>query len=289
VKSAAKRGPKSPGKPGAKPRAKPGAKRSPTPGPKTTPASSGSPSLPSSPLSKGRSAPNVTPHLAPPKLIIFDVDGVLVDVRGSFHRSIIDTVRHFTGKRVTYADIQQWKRRTGYNDDWRLTTDWVASLGGNAKYAQVKRAFQKIYWGVDGKRGNVWRERWLVPRHRLERWAKHADLALFTGRTRRELRHTLERFGMSDLFGQIVTMNDVENLKPHPEGLLRLLGGADPHTAIYLGDVLDDALAARSAGIPFYGVLARGSDAHRVRAAQLREHGSRAILHSTNELEKYWR
>jgi len=34
-----------------------------------------------------------------PKLIIFDVDGVLVDVRGSFHRSIIDTVRHFTGKR----------------------------------------------------------------------------------------------------------------------------------------------------------------------------------------------
>ena len=64
-----------------------------------------------------------------PKLVVFDVDGVLVDVQGSFHRSIIDTVRHFTGKRVTYADIQQWKRRSGYNDDWRLTTDWVATLG----------------------------------------------------------------------------------------------------------------------------------------------------------------
>ena len=223
-----------------------------------------------------------------PKLIIFDVDGVLVDVRGSFHRSIIDTVRHFTGKRVTYADIQQWKRRTGYNDDWRLTTDWVASLGGHAEYAQVKRAFQKIYWGVNGQRGNVWRERWLVPRPRLERWAKRAELALFTGRTRRELRHTLERFGVSDLFGHIVTMDDVEHLKPHPEGLLRLLGGADPATAIYLGDVLDDALAARSAGVPFLGVLARGSEAHRVRAAQLKQNGSLAILHSTNELEKYW-
>ena len=32
-----------------------------------------------------------------PKLVVFDVDGVLVDVRGSFHRSIIDTVQHFTG------------------------------------------------------------------------------------------------------------------------------------------------------------------------------------------------
>src|SRR5580700_5495755 len=84
-----------------------------------------------------------------PKLIIFDVDGVLVDVRGSFHRSIIDTVRHFTGKRVTYADIQQWKRRTGYNDDWRLTTDWVAALGHPVEYAEVKREFQKIYWGAN--------------------------------------------------------------------------------------------------------------------------------------------
>src|SRR6202040_562848 len=81
-----------------------------------------------------------------PRLIIFDVDGVLVDVRGSFHRSIIDTVRHFTGKRVTYADIQQWKRRTGYNDDWRLTTDWVTELGHPVEYAEVKREFQKIYW-----------------------------------------------------------------------------------------------------------------------------------------------
>ena len=38
-----------------------------------------------------------------PKLVIFDVDGVLVDVHGSFHKSIIDTVKHFTGKRVTHA------------------------------------------------------------------------------------------------------------------------------------------------------------------------------------------
>ncbi len=224
-----------------------------------------------------------------PKLAIFDVDGVLVDVHGSFHRSILDTVKHFTGRRFTYAHIQQWKSRSGYNDDWRLSTDWVNSLGEKVEYAEVKRVFQKIYWGTNGTRGNVWGERWLVPARRLQRWARRAELALFTGRTRRELRHTLEHFGVTKLFKRVVTMDDVENLKPHPEGLLRLLNGTDPKAAVYLGDNLDDALAAKRASIPFLGVLRHGSEAHRVRAAQLRRHGARIILHSTNELEKYWK
>jgi len=224
-----------------------------------------------------------------PKLVIFDVDGVLVDVHGSFHRSILDTVKHFTGRRFTYAHIQQWKSRSGYNDDWRLSTDWVNSLGEKVEYAEVKRVFQKIYWGTNGTRGNVWGERWLVPARRLQRWARRAELALFTGRTRRELRHTLEHFGVAKLFKRVVTMDDVENLKPHPEGLLRLLNGTDPKAAVYLGDNLDDALAAKWASIPFLGVLRHGSEAHRLRAAQLRRHGARIILHSTNELEKYWK
>lgn len=224
-----------------------------------------------------------------PKLIIFDVDGVLVDVHGSFHRSILDTVKHFTGRRFTYAHIQQWKSRSGYNDDWRLSTDWINSLGQKVEYAQVKRRFQKIYWGTNGTRGNVWRERWLVPPRRLARWAERAELALFTGRTRRELRHTLEQFGVTKVFPRVVTMDDVEHLKPHPEGILRLLKGTDPQEAIYLGDNMDDALASKRAGVPFLGVLPHGSEAHRMRAAQLRRHGARIILHSTNELEKYWR
>ena len=94
-----------------------------------------------------------------PKLIIFDVDGVLVDVHGSFHKSIIDTVHFFTGKRVTYAEIHQWKNRSGYNDDWRLTTDWIASLGPAVPYEEVKARFQKFYWGTKSSpamwRGNA--------------------------------------------------------------------------------------------------------------------------------------
>ena len=153
----------------------------------------------------------------------------------------------------------------------------------------MKREFQKIYWGVKGRKGNVWRERWLVSPRRLERWAKRAELALFTGRTRKELVHTLDHFGVTKLFRRVITMDDVKRLKPDPEGLHRLLNGADPRSAIYLGDMLDDALASKRAGVPFLGVLRHGSEAHRVRAGQLRRHGARVILHSTNELEKHWK
>ena len=111
-----------------------------------------------------------------PKLVIFDVDGVLVDVRGSFHRSIIETVQSFTGRRVTYAEIHQWKNRSGYNDDWRLTTDWIASLGNPIPYAKVKARFQKFYWGTKQRPGNVTREKWLITHSRLESWSRRADL-----------------------------------------------------------------------------------------------------------------
>jgi HAD superfamily hydrolase (TIGR01548 family) len=224
------------------------------------------------------------------ELLIFDVDGVLVDVRGSFHRSTIQTVKHFTGKRVTYAEIQQWKSKGGYNDDWRLTTDWIGSLGGSAKYEDVKREFMRFYWGESGlgtNGANVLREKWLLPVRTLRSWKRRAELALFTGRTRKELEFTLNRVGVGDLFSSVVTMDDIENLKPHPDGLIRILGGREPASALYLGDNVDDAISAQRAGVPFLGVLPRGSEARRMRAEKLRELGALAILHDVSEAEKW--
>lgn len=224
-----------------------------------------------------------------PRTVIFDVDGVLVEVTRSFHRSALQTVRHFTGRRVTYADFHHWKDRPGYNDDWKLTTDWVAELGPPVPYAEVKRKFEEFYWGPrrNGD-GNVRFERWLVPRSRLRKWAGRANLALFTGRTREELQHTLDRFGVEQFFPTIITANDVARPKPDPDGLLRILNGAEPNLAVYLGDNIDDALAARGAGVPFVGVLPMRSLARRHRAASLRALGAVSVLDRVVELEKLW-
>lgn len=220
------------------------------------------------------------------EVLIFDVDGVLVDVRGSFHRSTLQTVHHFTGKRVRAAEIQVWKSKGGYNDDWRLTTDWIASLGGTTSYKEVKSQFMKFYWG-DHNDGNVIRERWLAPLAQLRQWKKRTELALFTGRTRRELDFTLERNRVREFFSRVVTMDDITNLKPHPDGLLRILDGRDPGVALYLGDNVDDALAAQRAGVPFLGVLPRISHARKTRGAALRDLGALAVLSSATEVDKW--
>ncbi len=223
-----------------------------------------------------------------PEVIIFDVDGVLVDVRGSFHRTVLETVRFFTGKRVTRAELHRWKNRSGFNDDWKLSTAWVHSLGGTAPYEEVKRKFVEFYWG-DGRKGNVTAEKWLLPRASLKRLAGRAELALFTGRVRLETDYTLDRCKVREFFRCIVTAEDVVQPKPDPEGLLKILRGRDPSKTLYLGDNVDDALAAKAARIPFVGVLARGSQARRERGPLLEESGARAILGTVRDLENWLR
>jgi HAD superfamily phosphatase len=220
----------------------------------------------------------------PPKIIIFDVDGVLVDVRESFHRTVIETVLHFTGKRVKPAEIHEWKNRSGFNDDWTLSTAWVQSLGFSNTYDEVKKKFVEIYWGK-GKPGNVARERWILPKRDLRRLANLAELALFTGRVCAELDYTLERAGIRSLFKKIVTVEDVKRPKPDPEGLLTILDGRDPSTALYLGDNIDDGRASKAASVPFIGVLPYRSHARLQRARSLEELGARTILGNVRQLE----
>ncbi len=221
-----------------------------------------------------------------PPIIIFDVDGVLVDVRGSFHRTLIETLQHFTGKRVTSAEVHAWKNRGGFNDDWKLSHAWIQSLGFENSYDEIKKKFKEIYWG-EKSTGNVTRERWLLPKPALKRLAKNSELAIFTGRVRHELDYTLDRNRLRPYFKTIVTVENVKHPKPDPEGLQIILNGRDPSTAIYLGDNIDDAVASKSARVPFIGVLPYRSEAHRHRAPTLTKLGARTILGSVLQLESW--
>ena len=228
----------------------------------------------------------IFPPVRPPSIIIFDVDGVLVDVRGSFLKTTLETVRFFTGKRVTAAEWHRWKNRSGYNDDWKLSTAWVRSLGGHFEYEEVKRRFVELYWGKN-RDGNVRRERWMLPRRSLQRLSKDYELDLFTGRNRQELNYTLDRTGVRSFFRRIVTVEEVKLPKPDPEGLLKILDGRNPSAAVYVGDNIDDALAARSARVRFVGILPRGGSERRQRLAGLRKAGAETILNSIKELQAF--
>ena len=107
-----------------------------------------------------------------PKILIFDVDGVLVDVRKSYWLSGLETVRALTGKKPTWEEFHEWKRKPGNNDDWRMVSRWATALGVRTSYEEARVAFQPFYWGRDGKPGNVTKEKLLVTPKLIEKWAK---------------------------------------------------------------------------------------------------------------------
>ena len=223
-----------------------------------------------------------------PKILIFDVDGVLVDVRGTYWRSALDTVHYLTGKRVTYAELHKWKSKPGFNDDWSMVAAWVTALGKPLSYNEARAAFERFYWGSDGKPGNVRNEKILVSPRQIEEWAQRFELNLFTGRTRQEFSYTFERWPAAKCFNTIITMDDAPK-KPRPDGLQIILDGRDPATALYLGDNIDDALAAREAAVPFFAIIGRNEHRYRERAARFRELGALALLPLATELSRWLR
>ena len=50
-------------------------------------------------------------------LIVFDMDGVLVDVTESYRETIAQTVERFTGVKPSNQQIQEHKNEGGFNDD----------------------------------------------------------------------------------------------------------------------------------------------------------------------------
>ena len=221
-----------------------------------------------------------------PAILIFDVDGVLVDVKETYWRSGLQTIQHLTGKKPTWAEFYEWKRKPGNNDDWRLVSRWATALGVPTTYEQARATFQPYYWGSDGQPGNVLREKLLVTPRLIEKWAKRRELNLFTGRTRQEFTYTFQRWAAAKCFRTVVTMDDAEK-KPDPQGLRIILGGRDPKSALYLGDNIDDALAARAAGVPFMGILPKTAFDYRPRAKEFHRLGAMALLERARDLDRW--
>jgi HAD superfamily phosphatase len=221
-----------------------------------------------------------------PQILIFDVDGVLVDVKETYWRSGLQTIHALTGKRPTWAEFYEWKRRPGNNDDWTMVSRWATALGVPITYEQARDAFQPFYWGRDGKPGNVAKEKLLVTPRQLERWAQRWELNLFTGRTRQEFAYTFEKWPAARFFRTVVTMDDARK-KPHPDGLRIILAGRKASSALYIGDNVDDALAAKAARVPFLAILSKRDADYRQRARRFRELGALGLVERARELDRW--
>jgi len=219
------------------------------------------------------------------KLLIFDMDGVLVDVTDSYREAIRETVRQFTGISITHKEIQAAKNRGGSNNDWELSLELIRARGASPSLEEVIAAFQRVYLG-EGNTGLISRERWLPREQLLERLALRFHFALFTGRERWEAEFTLSKFAPGIRFDPLVGMEDVEFEKPHPEGLLKILDRLKPEEPFYVGDVMDDCLAAKAASVPFIGVVPQDNPLAVELERLFRAQGARAVVADINELEQ---
>ncbi len=74
----------------------------------------------------------------------------------------------------------------------------------------------------------------------LRELADEHSLALFTDQVRVWIDEVLERFGVTDLFDDIVVSNEVGRVKPFPEGYARLSDGYDD--VVMIGDEINTDL-----------------------------------------------
>lgn len=218
------------------------------------------------------------------QLIIFDMDGVLVDVTESYRQTVAETVKLFTGAGISNVEIQALKNRGGSNNDWDLTLEIVRARGCNPTKQEVIDEFQKIYLGKNYD-GLIARERWLAQNGLFERLARRFQFAMFTGRERLEASFTLSKFAPGVVFDPIVGLEDVQREKPDPEGLLKIVEQHRPEEVFYVGDVMDDCRAARAAGVEFIGVVGAENPLPAELEAIFRQEGAFAVIPSINELE----
>lgn len=219
-----------------------------------------------------------------PDVIVFDMDGVLVEVMDSYREAIRETVRHFTGELVSHDEIQNFKNAGGWNNDWLLSQRMIADLGKNIDYASVVEYFNQIFLGENGD-GLIRNEKWMPRAGLLEGLAARATLAIFTGRAKYEADATLDRHAKHIRFQPLITDESVAHPKPAPDGLLLIMERHPNRNIWYLGDTVDDARSAQDAGVPFIGVSTPHNPRHNEIARILRDCGAFAVLNDVNELE----
>lgn len=205
------------------------------------------------------------------KAIIFDMDGVLVDVSNSYRTAIKKTVGFFTGKEPTDKKIDRMKNKGGYNNDWDLTE---ALIEQNIPKKKIITKFQDYYKGKDFD-GLIQNEKWLLKKETLDS-LKGYSFGIVTGRPRDEAEFALKRSGMGEYFSVMIAMEDMDEEKPNPLLLRIALKQLECTEGYYLGDNVDDMKMACNAGVTGIGV---GSAKD-----MLLENGAVAVIDDVNKL-----
>jgi len=186
------------------------------------------------------------------KLVIFDLDGTLIDTHQLMFDSFNFVLRKYKSIEMTPEEILSYfgppedvciKNMMGtdnFNDAWRDYLDYYEKHLGETK----------IFAGILELLNNL--------------KASKILLGIFTGKGKETTDSTLKFHGILNLFDIVVTGSGVKNHKPHPEGVelaLRKLsewipsGKVQSQNAVVVGDSMADYKAAASSGTQFIAAM----------------------------------
>jgi len=199
-------------------------------------------------------------------IVVFDIDGVVRDVGGSYRRAIADTVEHFTSSayRPTSTDIDGLKSEGWWNNDWDASQELVyryfeaqsqARSQVNLDRDALVSFFQSRYRGLDPHNwtGYICSEPLLLQPTYLESLTQGAIAwGFFSGAMRDEALYVLKgKLGLTSPV--LVAMEDAPG-KPDPTGLLatveqlqRLHQIDEATPVIYVGDTVADMYTVENA------------------------------------------
>ena len=194
-------------------------------------------------------------------MLLFDIDGVIRDVAGSYRRAIRETVRHYSGWTPDPAEIDALKSEGRWNNDWEASRELIRRRDAARvpPLEELVAVFGDFYFGGDPEgdpalwRGFIGSEPLLVEGAFFEGLtAAGITWGFVSGAEPPSCRYVLEtRLGLVD--PPLIAMGDAPD-KPDPTGLLRLaqrlagdrLGPAAAPVA-YLGDTVADVETVRRA------------------------------------------
>lgn len=203
----------------------------------------------------GGALPSPSPRRAR-RLLVLDIDGVLIDADRSFMEAVARAVAELLpGVPWSDAHFTAFKRAGGFNNDFRLTAGaWALAERGELDRVLSGCGFEDLAARIEELEP---RAKEVVQRHYVdtlqferplisldELRAFPGDLAILTGRPPEELELAWQVLGW-----QLPAIADsAPHLrKPSPAGLLQLADAFRAEEVTFAGDTLDDAACLRAA------------------------------------------